>query len=136
MRTLLLALMIALLPIRGWLGDAMAVEMVRHSMPATSSVSMATAAATEAHCHEAMEAGGGMDMAMSMMADHAGSHDDTSSSSHSGTDHQAAAPAPPARSATPWRSAACPSSTSCTARPRRRPRHTRAASPARSPPRA
>jgi hypothetical protein len=88
MRTLLLALMIALLPIRGWLGDAMAVEMVRHSMPATSSVSMATAAATEAHCHEAMEAGGGMDMAMSMMADHAGSHDDTSSSSHSGTDHQ------------------------------------------------
>lgn len=68
MRTLLLALMIALLPIRGWLGDAMAVEMMKHSLPvaASAAASMATAA-TEAHCHEATEAGhhGGMDMQMS-----------------------------------------------------------------------
>lgn len=87
MRTLLLALMIALLPIRGWLGDAMAVEMVRHSMPATSSVSVTVAAAAaEAHCHEATQASDGMDMALHMgMADPAGSHDD---GSHNGTDHQ------------------------------------------------
>lgn len=88
MRTLLLALMIALLPIRGWLGDAMAVEMVRHSMPAASSVSMAAATATEAHCHEAMEVGDGMDMAQHMgmsMADAAGSHHD---GGHNSTDHQ------------------------------------------------
>lgn len=89
MRTLLLALMIALLPIRGWLGDAMAVEMVRHSLPAASAVSMATAA-TEAHCHEAMaEAGDGMDhMAMSMAEHHAGSHDDGSSHDDNNAGHQ------------------------------------------------
>jgi hypothetical protein len=84
MRTLLLALMIALLPIRGWLGDAMAVEMVRHSLPAAeAAVSMVTAA-TEAHCHEAMDAGSSMDMQMDM-ADHAGSHDN---SSNDGAGHQ------------------------------------------------
>jgi hypothetical protein len=55
MRTLLLALMIALLPIRGWIGDAMAVEMVRHSLPATAAAS-ADGAAAEAHCHDAMGA--------------------------------------------------------------------------------
>ncbi|MGJ7530821.1 hypothetical protein [Variovorax sp. GB1P17] len=84
MRTLLLALMIVLLPIRGWLGDAMAVEMVRHSLPAAaaavSTASSSATMATEAHCHEAMEAGSGtMDM-----ADHTSSHDN----SDSGTDHQ------------------------------------------------
>lgn len=85
MRTLLLALMIALLPIRGWLGDAMAVEMVRHSLPAAeAAVSMATAA-TEAHCHEAMDDGNSMNMQMDM-ADHAGSHDNHSS--NDGTGHQ------------------------------------------------
>lgn len=92
MRTLLLALMIALLPIRGWLGDAMALEMVRHSLhasPAASSqaATAATAASTvaDAHCHEAMEAataGDGMD---TTMAHHAGTQGD--STSH-GTDHQ------------------------------------------------
>jgi hypothetical protein len=49
MRTLLLALMIALLPIRGWLGDAMAFEMVQHSLPAAA-----------AHCQDAMDASGAM----------------------------------------------------------------------------
>lgn len=85
MRTLLLALMIALLPIRGWLGDAMALEMVRHSLPAASAASMATAA-TETHCHEAMEADKSMDhMAMSMADHHAGSHDDDNDAgSHQG----------------------------------------------------
>ncbi|MDQ0037729.1 uncharacterized protein involved in copper resistance [Variovorax boronicumulans] len=87
MRTLLLALMIALLPIRGWLGDAMAVEMVRHSLPAASLVAQEASpasAAVDAHCHEAMEAAddsGGMDT----MAHH---HDDGSSSNDHGTDHQ------------------------------------------------
>lgn len=70
MRTLFLALMIALLPVRGWLGDAMAIEMVRHSMPAAEAVAGVAQAATEAHCHEAG------DMAMNAMdnashADHA-----------------------------------------------------------------
>jgi len=61
MRTLFLALMIALLPVRGWLGDAMAIEMARHSMPAASApAASAAAVATEAHCHEA-EAGMAMD---------------------------------------------------------------------------
>lgn len=90
MRTLLLALMIALLPIRGWLGDAMAVEMARHALPAAAAVSMASAA-TEAHCQDAMEAmdaddGMGMQMAMSGhptqdLQDHA-THDG------GGADHQ------------------------------------------------
>ncbi|MDH6165829.1 hypothetical protein M2282_000957 [Variovorax boronicumulans] len=83
MRTLLLALMIALLPIRGWLGDAMAVEMVRHSLPAASVVAEEASpapVAADAHCHEAMNAA---DSGMSAMAH----HDDGSSTSH-GTDHQ------------------------------------------------
>jgi len=83
MRTLFLALMIALLPIRGWLGDAMAIEMVRHAMPAAEAVAGAARAATEAHCHEAG------DMAMTAMdnaahADHAmaDTHGDGSDSDH------------------------------------------------------
>ncbi|MET3493062.1 DUF2946 family protein [Variovorax boronicumulans] len=76
MRTLLLALMIALLPIRGWLGDAMAVEMVRHSMPAASA-----SVAADAHCHEAMDAA---DHGTDTMAH----HDDGSSSNDHGADHQ------------------------------------------------
>jgi len=78
MRTLLLALMIVLLPIRGWLGDAMAVEMVRHSLPAAAAAVSMASTATEAHCHEAMEAGNGMDMSMSGHD----SHDD------GGADHE------------------------------------------------
>jgi hypothetical protein len=83
MRTLLLALMIALLPIRGWLGDAMAVEMVRHTLPAASLLAQeasTASAAADAHCHEAMEASDG---GMATMAH----HDEGSSSDH-GTDHQ------------------------------------------------
>ena len=86
MRTLLLALMIALLPIRGWLGDAMAVEMVRHALPASSMAAQEAfpaspaLAAADAHCHEAMEAA---DSGMETMAH----HDEGSSSDH-GTDHQ------------------------------------------------
>lgn len=86
MRTLFFALMIALLPVRGWLGDAMAIEMVRHSMPAAEAVAGAAQAATEAHCHEAG------DMAMSAMdgashEDHAmadGHRDDSDHASHQG----------------------------------------------------
>jgi len=82
MRTLLLALMIALLPIRGWLGDAMAVEMVRHSLPAASLVAETSAASmtADAHCHEAMDTDSGMDT----MAHHAGSHDDNGGADHQG----------------------------------------------------
>lgn len=80
MRTLLLALMIALLPIRGWLGDAMAVEMVRHSLPAAEAVVTAAAGIAESHCHEAMEAENtGHDMAAM--------HDSGSDSQSHGTDH-------------------------------------------------
>ena len=92
MRTLLLALMIALLPIRGWLGDAMAVEMAKHSLPEAVSVA---SAATEAHCHEAMEAGDHRGMAMQMSAGtdmpdplaHA-THDTHESHDDAGADHQ------------------------------------------------
>lgn len=80
MRTLLLALMIALLPIRGWLGDAMAVEMVRHSLPAASLVAEEASVAADAHCHEAMEAA---DSGMDTMA-----HHDEGSTTNHGTDHQ------------------------------------------------
>lgn len=81
MRTLLLALMIALLPIRGWLGDAMALEMVRHSLPAAEAVVAAANGIAESHCHEAtMEADTGHDMA----AMHGTSGD--AQQSH-GTDH-------------------------------------------------
>lgn len=87
MRTLLLALMIALLPIRGWLGDAMAVEMVRHSLPAASLVAQEASPASvaaDAHCHEAM--GAADDSGMDTMAHH---HDDGNSSGNDhGTDHQ------------------------------------------------
>lgn len=83
MRTLFLALMIALLPVRGWLGDAMAIEMVRHAMPAAEAVAGVAQAATEAHCHEAG------DMAMTAMdnashAEHAmaDGHGDGSDSDH------------------------------------------------------
>ena len=80
MRTLLLALMIALLPIRGWLGDAMAVEMVQHSLPAASLVAeeaSPASVAADAHCHEAMEAA---DSGMDTMAH----HDEGSSTDHQG----------------------------------------------------
>jgi len=87
MRTLLLALMIALLPIRGWLGDAMAVEMVRHSLPSASLVAQEASPASvaaEAHCHEAM--GAADDSGMDTMAHH--HEDDGNSSSDHGTAHQ------------------------------------------------
>ncbi|RQO62703.1 hypothetical protein DBV14_04040 [Variovorax sp. KBW07] len=100
MRTLLLALMIALLPIRGWLGDAMAVEMVKHSLPAVAVATAEPAAsaltmATEAHCHEAMEVAGSGAMDHTGMAGHAdhasaASHDGGSGDGddHGGTGHQ------------------------------------------------
>ncbi|MGJ7611767.1 MULTISPECIES: hypothetical protein [unclassified Variovorax] len=93
MRTLLLALMIALLPIRGWLGDAMAVEMVKHSLPVAAAASASTAtAATEAHCHEAMQAGdhGGMDMQTSAAADmpDPSAHATHDAHDSAGADHQ------------------------------------------------
>lgn len=84
MRTLLLALMIVLLPIRGWLGDAMAVEMARHAMPAiaAAAASDAESVAASAHCHEAMGAGDDMASMADMAMDHATAHD-------AGDDHDA-----------------------------------------------
>lgn len=81
MRTLLLALMIALLPIRGWLGDAMAIEMVRQSLPAAAASVTAASSSdiVDAHCHEAMGAGDSMDM-----ADHATTHDGGHGADHQG----------------------------------------------------
>ncbi|MES2532965.1 MAG: hypothetical protein V4636_18125 [Pseudomonadota bacterium] len=76
MRTLLLAVMIVLLPIRGWLGDAMAVEMARHAMPAVAAAmsEAAESAAANAHCHEAMVAGDDMSGMKGMSMDHAIGH--------------------------------------------------------------
>lgn len=48
MRHLLLALMIALLPVRGWVGDAMAISMLAHG-PAAASAEVAMAAGTDHH---------------------------------------------------------------------------------------
>jgi hypothetical protein len=87
MRTLLLALMIALLPIRGWLGDAMAVEMALHAMPAAATVSMASAA-TEAHCQDAMDADDSMGMQMAMSGHPTQDPQDHATHDGGGTDHQ------------------------------------------------
>ena len=80
-RTLVLAFMIVLLPVRGWLGDAMAVEMVKHSMPAAAVMETAMAddsSAMAEHCHESM--GDGMGMSAQ-----AGDHGtDRSNGSHDG----------------------------------------------------
>ena len=64
MRHLLVALLVALLPLRGWIGDAMAIEMATHAvMQETAKLASATAkgaapatGATVAppDCHEAM----------------------------------------------------------------------------------
>jgi hypothetical protein len=51
MRTLLLALMIALLPLRGWVGDVMAVELAQPSQGAPHHAMLA-GASTMADCHE------------------------------------------------------------------------------------
>ncbi|MCZ8292700.1 MAG: hypothetical protein O9312_04205 [Hylemonella sp.] len=47
MRVLFLALMIALLPLRGWVGDVMAMERLGQALPT------APAAAVHSECHEA-----------------------------------------------------------------------------------
>ncbi len=98
MRTLLLALMIVLLPIRGWLGDAMAVEMARHAMPAIASAAapVSESVAAGAHCHEAtMGAGDDMpgmasmtDMAMDHVAAHDVADDRGNPQNHADTGHQ------------------------------------------------
>lgn len=80
-RTLVLAFMIALLPVRGWLGDAMAVEMVKHSMPVAAAMetAMADDGGTMAeHCHASM--GDGMRMS-AQAGDHTTDH---STPSHDG----------------------------------------------------
>jgi len=46
MRRLFIALMIVLLPVRGWLGDAMAMEMTQHALHAGTA---ATAMAPDCH---------------------------------------------------------------------------------------
>jgi len=51
MRPLFLALMIALLPLRGWVGDVMAVELAQQSV-AGPHPAMAGAASALADCHE------------------------------------------------------------------------------------
>jgi len=70
MRTLFLALMIALLPLRGWVGDVMAMERLGQSLPT------APAAAAHGECQEA-QAHHGHDAAqedMSQPAGHASGH--------------------------------------------------------------
>lgn len=71
MRILFLALMIALLPLRGWVGDVMAMERLGQALTA------APAAAVHGECHEA-QAHHGQGTAhedMSQPAGHASGHD-------------------------------------------------------------
>ena len=51
MRVFLLALMIALLPVRGWVGDVMAMELMNSSTPAHHHAAV-SAHAGMANCHE------------------------------------------------------------------------------------
>jgi hypothetical protein len=57
MRHLLLALMIALLPIRGWMGDAMAVAMLATPAQATSQAAASVAAPCPEHATGGEHAG-------------------------------------------------------------------------------
>lgn len=71
MRTLFLALMIALLPLRGWVGDVMAMERLGQALPTAPA-----AAAGHNECHEA-QAHHGHDVTqedMSHPAGHANGH--------------------------------------------------------------
>lgn len=80
MRLLLLALMIALLPLRAWVGDAMAVSMLGH--PTATAVAAASAAGPSCPDHTAP-------LASSPATGHAVDH-----SSHGAGDHAAEAPDP------------------------------------------
>jgi hypothetical protein len=53
MRTLFLALMIALLPLRGWVGDVMAVELAQQSMAGAHQAMSAMADCHEGHAGHA-----------------------------------------------------------------------------------
>ncbi|MDR7094692.1 hypothetical protein [Hydrogenophaga laconesensis] len=67
MRHLLLALMIALLPIRGWMGDAMALAMLAAPAHSTEQASASTAAPCPDHAMPGEHAG----MQDNASADHA-----------------------------------------------------------------
>ena len=79
MRLLILALMIVLLPLRGWAGDVMAVEMSSHSIAITSGAASAhkMAAATSfdhqntavPDCHGAARSQAGVDQTATGAAD-------------------------------------------------------------------
>ena len=78
MRHLLLALMIALLPIRGWMGDAMAVAML-----AAPAHAMSQAASAADH---AMDTGHDMGSEHAMTGDHADMQDSGSEHTHKSCD--------------------------------------------------
>ncbi len=81
MRVFLIALVIALLPLRGWVGDAMAVSMAASAMP--------TASAAETPCPHAATGGQPHHVADAPVAapahDHAGS--DTAAPAHDASHH-------------------------------------------------
>lgn len=75
MRFLLFALMIALLPLRGWIGDAMATEMalaqVQHPQLATKTIASHThETGAEAHFHHEAAAPEAADAVQAMQAVH------------------------------------------------------------------
>ncbi len=82
MRSLWIALLIALLPLRGWVGDAMAVAM----MPTPASTTAPVAQASEADCPHTAIAGHHATAHTSdgvAPSDHAGTHgDDAAHSGH------------------------------------------------------
>lgn len=88
MRLLLLALMIALLPLRGWVGDVMAMEMPAGLPFATNNIAThADTTAAIGHIHVNSEAShtpchGHDSAAVDARADNAGSHDNPGQCSH------------------------------------------------------
>ncbi len=84
MRTLFLALMIALLPLRGWVGDVMAMELAAPPAPTQQGMAMAAPAAMPG-CHEAPAAA----HAGHVMGDVAASHaaDADPDTAHAGDGH-------------------------------------------------
>ena len=72
MRHLLLALMIALLPVRGWVGNAMAVDMAAQQVAMAQSMALNTEAPMPADCPMHAQAA----------ADEAGTSQDTAAGPH------------------------------------------------------
>jgi hypothetical protein len=94
MRHILLALLIALLPLRGWVGDAMAVALVAHPAAHAAASTLQSADAVPSHCAEhaehtePAEHAGNAGQGMEVSAQHHG-HADENHASAEHSDHPA-----------------------------------------------